>query len=189
LGFERCKKKPLSRLESVLLVCSLSVVTASIIKDQLKFVFGRTWPETWVGNNPSLIHDGVYGFNPFHIGAAFRSFPSEHVTILLAVASVLWICYPKFRIVYSIAVAAVIASVIGANFHFLADCIAGAFVGASTGWIAVILWDTGRRPISRERALPDRVMNTAGGLPRAKCDSAIRAACRRSANCGLPVTE
>ena len=29
----------------------------------MKYAFGRLWPETWVDNNPSWIHDGAYGFS------------------------------------------------------------------------------------------------------------------------------
>ena len=46
----------------------------------------------------------------------------------------------------------VVIGLIGADFHFLSDCIAGAFLGASTGWIVVTLWESGGRvPVSTER--------------------------------------
>src|SRR5207244_607683 len=60
LGLRALLEKPLTRAEAVVLLCALSLVIATAIKNQLKIVFGRTWPETWVRNNPSLIHDGVY---------------------------------------------------------------------------------------------------------------------------------
>ena len=51
----------------------------------------------------------------------------------------------------SLTVASVIG-LIGADFHFLSDCIAGSFLGASTGWIVVMLWESGgRRPVSPQR--------------------------------------
>jgi membrane-associated phospholipid phosphatase len=149
LGLRALMEKPLTRLESVTLLCALSLVIGAAIKNQLKIVFGRTWPETWVRNNPSLIQDGVYGFHPFHMGSAYESFPSGHTTAVVAVMSVLWICYPRFRILYALIVAAVMIGLIGANFHFLSDCIAGGFIGASTGWIVVKLWESGGRvPVS-----------------------------------------
>ena len=149
LGLRALLDKPLTRVEAIVLLCALSLVIASAIKNQLKIVFGRTWPETWVRNNPSLIHDGVYGFNPFQTGAAFESFPSGHTTAVVAVMSVLWICYPHFRILYALIVTVVVIGLIGADFHFLSDCIAGSFLGASTGWIVVMLWESGgRRPVS-----------------------------------------
>ena len=52
LGLRALVEKPLTRLEAVTLLCALSLVVASAIKNQLKLVFGRTWPETWVRDNP-----------------------------------------------------------------------------------------------------------------------------------------
>lgn len=43
-------------------------------------------------------------------------------------------------------VLAIAISLIGANYHFLSDIIAGAFVGVSTGWMATALWQT-RNPV------------------------------------------
>ena len=149
LGLRALMEKPLTRLEAVALLCALSLVVASAIKNQLKLGFGRTWPETWVRDNPSLIRDGVYGFHPFHGGGGFESFPSGHTTAVVAVVSVLWICYPRFRMLYALFVAVVVIGLIGADFHFLSDCVAGAFLGASTGWIVVTLWESGgRAPVS-----------------------------------------
>jgi membrane-associated phospholipid phosphatase len=57
--------------------------------------------------------------------------------------TVLWICYPRWRPLYALVVAAVVVGLIGADFHFLSDIVAGAFLGASTGWIAVLMWQAG----------------------------------------------
>ena len=59
-----------------------------------------------------------------------------------ALVSVLWILYPQFRVVYALAVVAVVAGLLGANYHFLSDIIAGGFVGISTGWMTTTLWHT-----------------------------------------------
>ena len=131
-----------SKGHSYLFLCGLSLVVAETIKEQLKYIFGRTWPETWTNNNPSLIHDNVYGFNPFHSGQAYSSFPSGHTNAICAVVAVLWFAYPKYRALYIVPVAAVIIGLIGADFHFVSDIIAGGFIGASTGWILVIFWQT-----------------------------------------------
>jgi membrane-associated phospholipid phosphatase len=135
----------LSRVDSVLLVCGVSLTVAAAIKDQLKLVFGRTWPETWINNNPSLIRNNVYGFNPFHGGAGYASFPSGHTTLICAVVTVLWICYPKFRAIYVLLVAAVAIGLIGADYHFLSDVIAGGFLGISIGWMTVSFWEGAER--------------------------------------------
>jgi membrane-associated phospholipid phosphatase len=140
LGLLALSKTNFSAFQVVMLLCSLSLVVADALNKQLKFVFGRTWPETWANNNPSLIHDGVYGFNPLHGGVGFASFPSGHAATSCAVMSVLWICYPRFRPLYVLCVAAVTTGLIGADFHFLSDVIAGGFIGVSAGWTAVAIW-------------------------------------------------
>jgi membrane-associated phospholipid phosphatase len=144
--------RPLARLLTVAGLAMASFAVAHAIKDQLKFAFGRTWPETWVRNNPSFIHDGVFGFFPFQGGQGFASFPSGHTTAICAVMSVLWICYPRFRLLYALVIAVVVIGIIGSDFHFLGDIIAGAFLGASIGWFTVVLWEYGERHV-RGKAL------------------------------------
>ena len=140
LGLMSLSGRALSRLEDCALLCSLSLIVAELTKIQLKLVFGRTWPATFRDNNPSLLHDGVYGFNFFHGGHAYASFPSGHTAVTCAVISVLCIPYPKWRWLYVLAVLAVAIGLIGANYHFVSDVIAGGFVGISSGWMLTSLW-------------------------------------------------
>jgi membrane-associated phospholipid phosphatase len=139
LGLWVLMEQPLFRPLRVGLLCSVSLIVAEVVKNELKYIFGRTWPETWINGNPSLMHDGVYGFNFFHGGQGYASFPSGHTVAVCAIASVLWICYPRFRVLYAAAVAAVTIGLVGADFHFLSDIIAGGFVGTTTGWFALLL--------------------------------------------------
>jgi membrane-associated phospholipid phosphatase len=140
----------LSRFQTVMLLSGVSLAVAVVIKDQLKFAFGRPWPETYVRNNPSFIRDGLYGFYPFHGGAGYTSFPSGHTTMICTVMTVLWICYPRFRPVYALCMAAVAIGLVGANFHFLGDVIAGGFLGISAGWLGVAMWEIGDRQVRPE---------------------------------------
>jgi membrane-associated phospholipid phosphatase len=140
LGIRSLTGRPLSKMQTAVLLCSFSLIIAETIKSELKFVFGRTWPETWRQNNSSFIHDGIYGFNLFHGGDAYQSFPSGHMTAICAIASVLWIYYPRLRPIYLIVTLAVLGSLVGTNFHFLSDTIAGAFVGVSTGLMVAMLF-------------------------------------------------
>lgn len=132
--------RPLSHIHVAALLCSISLIMAEATKNQLKFIFGRTWPDTWIQNNPSFIRDGAYGFNLFHGGAGYASFPSGHSAVICAVISVLWVFYPKLRAIYLFVFLAVAVGLIGANYHFVSDIIAGAFVGISTGWMTTALW-------------------------------------------------
>lgn len=122
------------------LLCSISLLVTELTKSQLKYVFGRTWPETFVQNNPSFIRDGVFGFNFFHGGAGYASFPSGHTAAICALVSVLWIVWPKGRPLYALAVLAVVIGLTGADYHFLSDMIAGGFLGTTIGWMTVVLW-------------------------------------------------
>jgi membrane-associated phospholipid phosphatase len=142
LGLRGVSGRKLSRFQTVMLLGGVSLAVAVAIKDQLKFAFGRTWPETWI-YNPSFITEGVYGFHPFHGGLSYASFPSGHETMICTVMTVLWICYPRFRLVYAFCMAAVAVGLVGANFHFLSDVIAGGFLGLSAGWLGVALWEIG----------------------------------------------
>jgi membrane-associated phospholipid phosphatase len=141
LGMKVLYGRSMSNHQAAAFVCSLSVVFAESTKDQLKLIFGRTWPETWLQNNPSFISDGAYGFNLMHGGTAYQSFPSGHMAATCAVISVLWIWYPQLRWLGAIAGIAVGVSLVGANYHFLSDVIAGAFVGITTGWMATAIWN------------------------------------------------
>jgi membrane-associated phospholipid phosphatase len=106
----------------------------------LKFLFGRYWPETWVDDNPSLIGDGAYGFHPFHFGPAYGSFPSGHTARTVAVASVLWAAYPRWRLAWTAVAASVAVGRVGMNYHFVGDTIGGAFLGALTGMYAALFF-------------------------------------------------
>jgi membrane-associated phospholipid phosphatase len=143
VGLRGLTGRPLSKFLTVVMVSGVSLAAAVIVKDELKLAFGRTWPETWVRNNPSFIRDGVYGFFPFRGGPWYASFPSGHTTAICTVMTVLWLCYPRYRALYALTMAAVAIGLVGADFHFLSDVIAGGFLGISAGWVGVVLWEAG----------------------------------------------
>ena len=140
IGLRVLIARPLPRYQAAAFLCSVSVLCGEAIKDLLKFVFSRTWPETWIHNNPSFIRDGVYGFYFFHGGTAYQSFPSGHMGAVCAAISVLWIWYPRWWLLWAMSVLGAGAALVGTNYHFLSDVIAGGFVGASIGCIATAVW-------------------------------------------------
>jgi membrane-associated phospholipid phosphatase len=166
LGLRALGGGRLSRLEAVILLAGLGLGVAIALKDQLKVAFGRTWPESWLHNNPSLIQNGVYGFNPFHGGAAYSAFPSGHTTAVCAVMSVIWLCYPRARGLCAVVVGVVAIGLLGANYHFLSDVIAGAFLGCSIGWFLVLIWEAGGARQIRPHAChePGRVVGRGPSL-------------------------
>ncbi len=151
-GIRKLMGLPLSRPYAVALLWSIAFAATAGAKNFLKFAFGRTWPETWINNNPSLIRDGVYGFEPFHGGKAFAAFPSGHMAAICVAMTVLWITYPRLRVLYAFAIATVALGLILSNYHFLSDVIAGGLLGVGIGALAVALWERRSLPRVRSRA-------------------------------------
>lgn len=116
-------------------VLCLSVFAAIAINNTVKLVFGGTWPESWMGINPSWIRDGVFGFFPFHGGPEWGSFPSGHTTIVATIATILWLVWPELRVVWGAIVAMVAAGLIAGNYHFLSDIIGGFYLGVAVGLV------------------------------------------------------
>lgn len=127
------RRRPLGpRLEPLARAAAALCVTVAA-KDQFKYAFGRTWPETWINNNPSYIGNGTFGFFPFHGGTGWTAFPSGHTATIAAVAGALWVLWPRGRPIYALAVALVVAGLLGADYHWLSDVIAGGALGAAIG--------------------------------------------------------
>lgn len=115
------------------LTAAVAVLVASALKEQLKFAFGRTWPETWAGYNPSFIRDGAFGFSPFHGGIGWSAFPSGHTTVVAAPAAAVWRRLPWLRWPAAGIVATVGIGLLAADLHWLSDILAGGVLGAVVG--------------------------------------------------------
>ena len=133
LGVRMAARRPLNLFYAAVFLASVAILVGETIKDQLKFVFSRTWPTSWMGNHPSLIDDGAFGFHWFHGGTAYQSFPSGHMAAVCAGLSVFWTCYPRWRPLYVSVASAVGVLLIVGNYHFLSDVIAGASLGIVVG--------------------------------------------------------
>lgn len=128
-----------SIFETNILLCDISILAAEAIKNQLKFAFGRTWPDSWQPDILSLVHDNVYGFHFFRSGGSFKSFPSGHAAAVGAVMSVLWLVFPKLRPLYAICIGTADIGLVLLNLHFISDVVAGTFVGVSAGMFTVAI--------------------------------------------------
>ena len=108
---------------------AVAILLAMVAVIVLKYACGRLWPDTWVRNNPSWIGNHAYGFFPFHGGEGWGSFPSGHTARMTAPCAVLWQRVPLLRPVWVLLPAAIGAALVASDFHFVGDCVAGAYVG------------------------------------------------------------
>jgi membrane-associated phospholipid phosphatase len=133
----------LTPTESALLRLACAILIAGVLTFELKGAFGRTWPETWINNNPSFFGNGTYGFFPFHGGQGYASFPSGHMTAITALASALWFLWPRLRWLGVALVLAVAVGLLGADYHWLSDIIGGVIVGGTAGTAAAWIGRSG----------------------------------------------
>jgi membrane-associated phospholipid phosphatase len=121
-----------ARAHTVLALCLSVVVTLELTHD-IKILFGRTWPESWLGDNPSWIRDGVFEFSLLHGGQGWNSFPSGHTSVITTAATLLWLIWPELRILWAAIVAMVVTGLVGGNYHFVSDIIGGLYLGVAIG--------------------------------------------------------
>ena len=118
---------------------AIALCVTIVAKDQLKYAFGRTWPETWINNNPSFFGNGTYGFFPFHGGQGWYAFPSGHTAMMCAVAAALWMQWPRGRPIYALGVILTVVGLLGADYHWVTDITVGGALGTAIG-VAVARW-------------------------------------------------
>lgn len=104
-----------------------TVFFTQAIKINAKHIFGRTWVGTWIHNNPSLIKNNIDKFNFFQGGHSIygSSFPSGHVAVVSAFMIALYFIFPKLWWLWALGILLVTVGIIGCNYHYLSDCIAG----------------------------------------------------------------
>ena len=118
--------------EKILILCNAIVIT-SFLKDIAKFIFGRYWPSTFMGNNPSLLEHHAYGFQWFNASPLSLSFPSGHAALIAAFSTSAWFLFPKLRLLWVLLAVLVMVGQVGMYYHFLSDVMAGALLGAMVG--------------------------------------------------------
>jgi membrane-associated phospholipid phosphatase len=77
------------------------------------------------------------------VGDDTGSFPSGHAARIAAFAAVFWLALPRGRWVYALLAAPMLAALVGMNYHFVGDVVAGSVLGALVGIWATRLSLTG----------------------------------------------
>ncbi len=115
------------------LACSWAAMWALATERILKGIFGRPGPE------PLYLHHNVYGFEGPRGNLRWDSFPSGTALVITAVAAVVWILQPKWRWAGTLMSVILMCAVIAANWHWVSDVVAGAYLGATIGWMTVYI--------------------------------------------------
>jgi len=113
-------------------VTSVATLAGTAAKDELKWMFGRPWPQSW-------LHYGVYQFHPFTNGFLFGGFPSGHTAYIAAPMCVLWVLVPRYRVVWAGVTVLVMLGLVGAGYHFVGDVLAGLLTGMLCAWATLVL--------------------------------------------------
>jgi membrane-associated phospholipid phosphatase len=124
---------PWRHWQHVLFVACVSLIVADQFRQSLGDLFGRYWPETWHDNNPSLVGTGAYGFHPFQVGDDVGSFPSGHSARIVGFASVFWLAMPRSRWLCIVVGLPMLVALVGMDYHFVGDVVAGYTLGAIVG--------------------------------------------------------
>ena len=137
----------------------ISVLGTLGAKNILKIVFGRYWPDTWLNNNLSWVHNHVYGFDFFNF-QDYSAFPSGHAAVTFTIMTLCWIYYPRFRALYALICFGLSFSLIALYYHFVSDVIAGAYLGS----LIAVLTDRAldKVPQLRKNRLSQRLCSSAG---------------------------
>ena len=131
-----------------------AIVLSGLTVDLIKPLVAR-WRPVALFADPAR-----YGFAFFKIGHNHNSFPSGHATTAWAVACALTLLYPRLRVLWFTAAAAVAASRVIVGAHYPGDVLAGAWFGV------VITLALGRTACFREALeAPVNVSRQAGNRP------------------------
>ena len=131
--FYRSRKTTDDNEVQFLRLAATALPVAYLIKTLLKFVFGRTGPRGW------LIHKEPLAFHWFKIWSS--SFPSGHMLVFVAFGAAVLFYYPKYRLLVLILLGLLGIALIGTDYHFLSDVIAGAYFGFLTAYFIKFLFD------------------------------------------------
>jgi membrane-associated phospholipid phosphatase len=119
--------------KAVFVACGASLVAFTINDYTLKLVFGRYNPHVFFAIRPAHL------FN-FMRGDQTSAFPSGHMVMSTAFATVLVRTYQRtWPLFAGLLLLAMVLLVLG-DWHFLSDVVAGTFVGGSLGLMAGELW-------------------------------------------------
>ena len=104
--------------------CGTAVPIAFVAKTIFQYLFGRSDPYAWIFDHE------LPRFYWFRADAGYGCFPSGHMTVFTALLMTLWHFYPRYHSIFLGLLFLLAVALIGTDYHFLSDVIAGAYLGA-----------------------------------------------------------
>jgi membrane-associated phospholipid phosphatase len=121
------KENPLKARYALLLFGSVAL--SGLGADLIKVILARYRPEL-------LFTQGLYGFDWFHLGHAYLSFPSGHSATAFSAMSVLALIWPRYTKLFFLFAALIALSRVILAAHYLSDVLAGSLLGyLTTLWL------------------------------------------------------
>lgn len=148
-------------------VVSLSLAfSLHINRNVLKIAFGRTWPRLvtdpsasavrvsdCIGPSQGFLNDGIDAFHPFGgTIKAYSAFPSGSTAALIAIVVPLFVLFPRLRIPLALYTLLSLVAFVLTNTHYVGDVLAGFYVGAVCGIVAVAFFKGPIAPVFKWRA-------------------------------------
>ncbi len=122
LYFYRSYKKKNDIETQFLRLAATALPFAYLLKSFFKYMFGRTNPRSWLLKKEPL---EFHWFNQMWSG----SFPSGHMTVFAAFGAAIIFYYPQYSRLVIIFLILLGIALIGTDYHFLSDVIAGTYLG------------------------------------------------------------
>jgi membrane-associated phospholipid phosphatase len=134
LAIVRMAKGTLPTFAKATFVACCASLSAFVANDYvLKFVFGRSNPSEFFQRSTAHVFH-------FFEGSQQSSFPSGHMVMAAAFATVMFRLEPRTRPILSILLCIGAIALLVGDWHFLGDIVAGTFVGGTAGFVAGELW-------------------------------------------------
>lgn len=111
------------------LIAFVGVASSGLVVDLIKWLAGRSRPKLY-------FKLGLYGFNSFHAGYDYNSFPSGHAATAAALTTALCFFWPRWRALWITLGAAVASTRILTGSHYLSDVLVGAYLGVAATWFS-----------------------------------------------------
>ncbi|HJV33854.1 phosphatase PAP2 family protein [Geomonas sp.] len=130
LYWSRIKRGIYDPLTSFARLVSWATPVSYLVKNMLKWSFGRVNTRLWVCK-PDL-----YGFHWLHGSSGFEGFPSGHMLVASTILACFWRFFPGSRTFCLLLAFVLGVALLATNYHFLSDVIAGLYFGLLTEEIA-----------------------------------------------------